>query len=290
MEKNINLLLIDGEATKRIKCTMENWSGIIYKIPRSDIYNCKNIEELKESGVYILLGIDKNKGKYISYIGQARIRKNGEGILNRVIEHKLDLEKDYWNEVIVLINNSCFSTEEINYLEYRFLELVKNANIYIVKNLNRPTEIKINKIKKEELERYISNSKEIIRVLGYRIFELLVLEEIENSSNREGLELYLKRKIERSGNEIHAKCIKTKEGFLLLKGSEIEITETKTLANIIKKDRKKAKIDRVGILLEDIFYKSPSRAGSFVIGGKVNGLKEWKTKEGISLGEYEKNI
>ena len=32
--KSINVFLIDGNSTGRIKCTMQNWTGIAYKIPR----------------------------------------------------------------------------------------------------------------------------------------------------------------------------------------------------------------------------------------------------------------
>ena len=31
--KNINLYLIDGDVNRRIKCTLANWTGVIFKIP-----------------------------------------------------------------------------------------------------------------------------------------------------------------------------------------------------------------------------------------------------------------
>lgn len=34
--KSINLFLMDGEASGRIKCTLANWTGLAYKIPRID--------------------------------------------------------------------------------------------------------------------------------------------------------------------------------------------------------------------------------------------------------------
>ena len=33
--QNVNLFLLDGEVTGRIKCTLANWTGLVYKIPRS---------------------------------------------------------------------------------------------------------------------------------------------------------------------------------------------------------------------------------------------------------------
>lgn len=41
--KSITLFLIDGYVTGRIKCTMANWTGVAYKIPRTEIDKC--IEE-----------------------------------------------------------------------------------------------------------------------------------------------------------------------------------------------------------------------------------------------------
>lgn len=53
--KNINLFLIDGEASGRIKCTMANWVGIAYKIPRTELERCQERDDL-------------NKVEYIFYL------------------------------------------------------------------------------------------------------------------------------------------------------------------------------------------------------------------------------
>ena len=50
--KNFNLFLMDGEVTGRIKCTLSNWTGIAYKIPRTYLDKCKDRLDLKQSGVY----------------------------------------------------------------------------------------------------------------------------------------------------------------------------------------------------------------------------------------------
>ena len=67
--KSINLFLMDGEATGRIKCTLANWTGVAYKIPRTELEKCKDREDLKQSGVYFLFGISDDSGKEIVYIG-----------------------------------------------------------------------------------------------------------------------------------------------------------------------------------------------------------------------------
>jgi hypothetical protein len=44
--KSINLYLMDGEASGRIKCTLANWTGVAYKIPRTELDKCKERNDL----------------------------------------------------------------------------------------------------------------------------------------------------------------------------------------------------------------------------------------------------
>lgn len=78
--KNINMFLIDGEVTGIIKCTLSNWTGVIYKIPRIQLADLKSRDEMKQSGIYFLFGRNEDKQKDVTYIGQATNRKNGEGV------------------------------------------------------------------------------------------------------------------------------------------------------------------------------------------------------------------
>lgn len=63
--KSINLFLMDGEASGRIKCTLANWTGIAYKIPRTELDKCKERDDLKQSGVYFLFGASDQTGKML---------------------------------------------------------------------------------------------------------------------------------------------------------------------------------------------------------------------------------
>lgn len=58
---------------------------------------------MKQTGVYFLFGTDEESGKELIYIlGQAGVRKNGDGILCRLQEHKRNQEKDYWTEAVAI--------------------------------------------------------------------------------------------------------------------------------------------------------------------------------------------
>src|SRR5699024_2541489 len=96
--KSINLFLMDGTSNGRIKCTFANWTGLAYKIPRTELDKCKDREDLSQSGVYFLFGTADDTDEQSVYIGQAGVRKNGDGLLSRLLEHKRNPEKDYWTE------------------------------------------------------------------------------------------------------------------------------------------------------------------------------------------------
>ncbi|WP_416148918.1 GIY-YIG nuclease family protein [Salipaludibacillus sp. HK11] len=87
-------------------------------------------------GVYFLFGMDEDSGESVVYIGQAGVRKNGEGIINLLKEHKRHVDKDYWTEAISFTtSNNSFGPTEVSYLESRFCEMAKQANRYVVKSV-----------------------------------------------------------------------------------------------------------------------------------------------------------
>ncbi|MEG0074079.1 MAG: GIY-YIG nuclease family protein [Clostridia bacterium] len=289
--KSINLFLMDGESSGRVKCTLANWTGIAYKIPRTELEKCKERDDLKQSGVYFLFGTSDQTGKGVVYIGQAGARKNGEGILNRLQEHKRNPEKDYWTEAIVFTTtNNSFGPTEISYLENRFCSIATDIKRYEVKNGNDPTLGNVTEEKESELEEFIDYAIVIMSTLGHKVFvPLIETSNRENSISEDTPEkvFYLKRKSRKSGQIIEAKCRQTNEGFVVLKGSHIELIDSPSIQVAIKNSRVNANIDSNAVLQEDVLFNSPSYAAAFVIGGHANGLTDWKTIDGQSLKDIE---
>ena len=290
--KSINLFLMDGDANGRIKCTLANWTGVAYKIPRTELDKCKERDDLKQSGVYFLFGKSDETEKGVVYIGQAGARKNGEGILNRLQEHKRNPEKDYWTEAIVFTtSNNSFGPTEISYLENRFCNMAVGANRYEVKNGNDPTPGNITEEKESEMEEFIDYAKVIMGTLGHKLFEPInksTAAKHEESAAKDGATacLYLERTIKGVG-KVEAKGTQTAEGFVVLKGSHISLTDDDTIPSVIKERRKNAHVNEQGVLQEDMLFTSPSYAAVFVIGKIANGLTSWKTKNGQTLKSLE---
>lgn len=290
--KSINLFLMDGEPTGRIKCTLANWTGVAYKIPRTALDLCKERDDLKQSGIYFLFGTSDQTGNIVVYVGQAGARKNGEGLLYRLQEHKRNPDKDYWTEAIVFTtSNNSFGPTEISYLENRFCGLALAANRYEVKNGNDPTHGNITEEKESELEEFVDNARIVMGTLGHKVFEPLttptIIAKDDSKSTTPELLLYLKRKSHKSGKTIEATCKQTSEGFVVLAGSQIERIDSQSIPIGIKKARENAKISNEGVLQEDVLFRSPSYAVAFVVGGHANGLTEWKTADGVTLKDHE---
>ena len=291
--KNFNLFLMDGEVTGRIKCTLSNWTGLAYKVPRPYLEKCKNRQDLKQSGVYFLFG-KNDDGEDEVYIGQAGIRKNGEGVLFRVSEHLKD--EIYFSDAVMLTTqNNSFGPTEISYLENKFTNMAIDVDRYKVRNGNDPNPGNVTEEKESELEDFIEYSKMVLGVLGYKIFVPIVDKDIkekyENNNDKESI-LYLSRKSGKSNRQIEAKCKRTDEGFVVLKGSMIEIIDSIAILKSIKELREQC-IDKNeivdGKLNKNYLFNSPSYAAAFVLGTNANGRTSWKNGKGITLKDLEEN-
>ena len=82
------------------------------------------LDDLKQGGVYFLFGTSNEIDKGVVYIGNADDGKNGEEILNRLQEHKRNLEKDYWIEAIIFTTSKRSIYVEKN--TYEFMQIIKH--------------------------------------------------------------------------------------------------------------------------------------------------------------------
>lgn len=287
--KNFNLFLMDGEVTGRIKCTLANWTGLAFKVPRSHLDKCKDRTDLKQSGIYFLFGKNDNDEDEV-YIGQAGIRKNGKGVLGRVVEHLND--EIFFSEAILLTTqNNSFGPTEITFLENKFTNMAKEVDRYKIRNGNEPNAGNVTEEKESELLDFIEYSKMVLGVLGYKLFVPLVNEPVtlkEESSDE--LRLFLSRRSKKSGRKIEAECKRTNEGFVVLAGSMIEEIDSEAIPPRIKKIRDRCKengeiID--GKLIKNHLFNSPSYAAAFVLGMHTNGKTDWKTVDGETLKSIE---
>lgn len=291
--KNMNYFLMDDTPNGRIKCTLANWTGVAYKIPRVKLVDCKSIEYLKQSGVYFLFSKGDND-KPLVYVGQAGTRKNGEGILNRLSEHhaspKQGLE-DWYEAIAFTTSNNVFGATEISWLENRFFALATKANRYEPKNGNEPNAGNVTEEKESELEEYVDYAKIVMGVLGHLVFEPLSVSATPTTTSVGQLSTPVIT-LEIKQSNIDARGQRTSDGFVVLKGSKVRVGDVAPSCppNAKKqRDINASRIDTDGELTEDILLNSANEAAGFVLGVSVNGIQTWKTPDGKTLKAVEED-
>ena len=286
--KSINLYLMDGTASGRVKCCLSNWTGVAYKIPRTELDKCKDRDDLKQSGVYFLYGTSDQTGENVVYIGQAGARKNGEGILFRLQEHKRNPDKDYWTEAIVFTtSNNSFGPTEISYLENRFCNLAIEAKRYAVKNGNDPTQGHITEEKESELEEFIDYAKIVMGTLGHKVFEKIVSAFQNKGGSTESYAEQVVFELKQGSSD--AKGQRTSDGFVILRDSKIKMTIAPSCPKHATSAREQHAdlIEVDGRLISDILLRSPAEAACFVTGTSISS-EAWKTHDGRTIKEVER--
>ena len=298
----VTLWLIDGKVEGRIQATLDNWTGVGYRIPPNSLSLKDPRNDLKSSGVYFLVGREEKSGKFEGqvYIGQVQERRSGESIAQRFLEHKKSGKKSFTQHVIFFTAKDIGPTE-LCYLEHRFWELAKQAGRYKVVNGNTPNGGYVTDAKKAGLENFVENVRTIMTFFQYPVFDnkpqvsTITLKEKDDCDNVLRFQLVIKTK---AGVTVNASGVKVENGIRIEKGSLVAITARDSLPP--KLARLKAEHLQSGVLLPvdnhlaqltvDQTFTSSSTAGSYAYGGAINGKTAWKnTKEGRDFGEYLKN-
>lgn len=270
--KTISLFLIEGDPNKRWVCELSNWNGKAYKIPRIDVKKCADRKDLSACGIYFLFGRDDSDDKNIVYIGEA------ENVFDRLKQHDAPNGKDFWNECIVFISkDNRLNKAHIKYLEHRCFLLAKSSDRYIIENSTIPADASLTEPEQAEMEEFLYNIRMINNVLGHKVLEPYVEE--KNDGEQSTLTEILMIQAARGAN---ATGMQTSEGFVVLKGSVIADSVTKSCPKSISDLRNKlvkaGVVDGNNVFTEDRIFGSPSTAAGVVMGRSANGLTEWRRK------------
>lgn len=274
--KVIKLFLMDGTPNGRWICELSNWTGVAYKIPRNMVKESENRTELTSPGVYFLFGYDESADRPLVYIGEA------ENIINRLKQH---LErKDNWSEVIAFISkDSNLNKAHVKYLENCFYSIAKNCGRYTVDNSNIPTKSTVSESEQAELEEFIYNAKILVNALGHKVFESYKDTVSAKSDDSEPV-------FSLPVGSGKAYGMRTTDGFLLLKGSNIHQVSADSLSIGIRKKVDQSRISgeiQNDALQKDKLFSSSSAAAAFAAGYSISGPQQWKTNSGETLKSFE---
>jgi hypothetical protein len=290
--KTIRIYLADGSASGIRHAEMVNWTGQALICPRTRVGDLKDWPETQRPGTYFLFGFDEQTGGKLVYIGEA------ENVWGRLQDHLK--KKDFWQEVVIITSKDENLTKaHVRYLESRFVALAKAAKRYPLLNGTDPQAASLPRPDRDAMEEFIDHARPLLSALGHRVLEPQTVPPVQQatppgdggiaSSPVSAVVFHFAKppKFQASG-------MPTDEGFIIFKGSRASVAEQPSIPAFIQNKRNEFK--RVGWLREnegtllftdDVTLPSPSAAAAVVKGGSVSGPAEWKTSEGVSLGEYE---
>ncbi|HUC82148.1 MAG TPA: GIY-YIG nuclease family protein [Flavisolibacter sp.] len=272
--QTIQIFLPDGNPTSIKIADLTNRIIVAVLIPRNKLTECGVRPEVRKHGIYFLFGINEDKAKPISYIGET------EDCFERLKTH--NKTKDFWNYAVVVTSKSnTFTKSHVKFLEHISIKTANEIGRYDTDNLATPAKPYITESMEADLLDNFETIKVLLSTLGFPIFE-----EIRKSNSTKKEILYCK------GKDAIAQGEMQDDGFVVLKGSKANRDETKTAGTWVTGMRKKLLDDKILILensvyvfAEDFVFGSPSAAAATVLGRRANGWTEWKDQNGRTIDE-----
>ncbi|MCR4409124.1 MAG: GIY-YIG nuclease family protein [Candidatus Saccharicenans sp.] len=255
-----------------------NWTGQGISFPRALFAEARKREELKKTGVYILMGPGEKDSFPRIYVGE------GDPVLPRLDQHMRN--KDFWTHAIVYISKDLnLNKAHVQYLEARLISLAADAKRCVLDNGNIPQLPTLSEADTVDVETFLSEMLTCLPVLGINFFEK------PKPHVKNVIKLFIKSK------GITAEGYESAEGFVVCANSMAVKEEVPSLSRYARYIRK-ALIDS-GVfvdkgkyyqLSQDYLFSSPSAAASIVLGNESNGRTEWKDASGRTLKEIQTEL
>lgn len=129
--QTIQIFLPDGNPTSIKIADLTNRMIVAVLIPRNKLTDCGLRPEVRKYGIYFLFGVNEDKAKPISYIGET------EDCFERIKMH--NKSKDFWNYAVVITSKSnTFTKSHVKYLEHICIRTANEIGRYDTDNLATP--------------------------------------------------------------------------------------------------------------------------------------------------------
>lgn len=272
--KCIEMHLINGNPDSLVVAELSNWDTAAIRIPRNEINACKD-DHITKPGVYFLI-CKENDNSLKVYIGETN------NIKTRLKKHIKDYDNKkedyYWIEAIAFVNQH-LSKDKTSYLEMEFVRIAKECKRAKILTKNTNKNVVIKDSIKNSLQEFIFNAKIVLNMLGYKILQPVISDNIKTKND-----VYFHLK----GRKADAAAVITNEGFVVLKGSTISKEVTKSFLKDNQNKKRQMLFDEKIIkdfkFTKDYIFNSPSEAASILNGNSTNGQRVWLNKDGKSFG------
>jgi hypothetical protein len=271
----IRIFLAQGIPDGLRTAEISNWTGKAIACPRSHLRDLLSRDELTRPGIYLLTAADPDTGTPALYIGEA------EKVGQRLKSHS---DKDWVHVIVFVSKDENLTKAHVKYLEGKLICRAEDVGKASLINTSS-SGAKLPESDTAEMDVFLDKIYQLLPILGVDLFTPLETTFLDDKQL-----LFCKIK------GLVAKGRRTTSGFVVLKGSQAVLEHRRSAMDA---KTRRENLFKAGVLVKqndyyvfsaDVEFSSPSMAASVVRGGASNGLTSWKTTNGKSLKELEKEL
>ena len=165
--------MLDGSfaGAREVRVASADASYRLYVVPARQIRDFRMHKHMSKPGIYMMLGDPTNKKPEV-YIGQAKRRKNGNGTIQRVIEHIDRGEHLFCQWAIMLVDSPRkFGPTELTNLENTFTLAAQEADLTRVRNGCEPSNSELTLATRLRLDKVVETTRLMLGALGIFILD-----------------------------------------------------------------------------------------------------------------------
>ncbi|MDP2869516.1 GIY-YIG nuclease family protein [Methyloversatilis sp.] len=272
---SLRIFVADGDPDGLRVVERSNWIGKALMFPRALLPRVKERDELKQTGVYLLIGPREDGEGDLLYIGE------GDPVRPRLECHYA--HKDFWTHALCFIAApGQLNKAHVQFLEANLIRMAKAARRVPLDNGNQPMEPSLSEADRADMLVFLENVLGMLPVMGVHAFEKGVQPAAAVTPS-----LVLR------GKGITASGFEASQGFVVRAGSLAVGDTVPSMQQHVRGmyDLRQQLIGN-GVMArdgdgyrfsQDYVFTSPSTAAAVVLGRSANGRVEWKDAQGRTL-------
>lgn len=284
--RSLELFFVDGRPDGMLTAEVFDWTGHVLRLPRTQLAEGLERREASQTGVYILIGQDRDGP--LAYIGET------ENMAQRLKEHAS--ARDWWDDAILITAaRDGLHKAHVKYLEARLIQIARDASQIRLENGNQPGGASLNEAHTANMESFLETLNMVLPAIRVDIFQTgRRISTSEESTNSTDAQVEFAFTIPRHG--VHAKAHVAGSELVVLAGSILRAEwigdrSDKTyywkLYDTLKSQGLIVQQEGQAILANDYAFASPSAAAAVVSGRAANGRTSWKLSDGRTYAQWE---
>lgn len=284
---------MDGTPGGVLTAEIMNWTGHIIAAGRSDLAELLRREEVKRTGIYLLVGEDPDDpDASLLYVGE------GDDVGERLRSHNKPEDKggkDFWNRAVVMTSKDANLTKaHARYLESRFIGIAGKAGRMRVVNGTAPPPLPLPEADVSDMEYFIDQARIVLPVLGVDALRTPPTPSEAASASKGGSTSSPIFEMTIASAGILAKAQETDGEFAVLQGSTAR-AQWVGVSHGYSKLHQKLISDGImvvngptAVFSKAHVFKSPSAAAAVISGRATNGRTTWREPGvGLTYAEWQ---